>query len=88
MNYEVQKMMIDDIVDNEIVDKWVNITNKKLEKYQELVDRFKECLEDLREKKEAEIRKKEDQMQEEKFKRRMEEELMVEEMNLEIKKEG
>ena len=42
-----------------------------MERYQELVDRLKGCLEDLREKEEAEIKKKEDEMQEERFERRM-----------------
>ena len=69
-----------------IVDEWVSITNEKMERHQELVDRLKGCLEDLREQKEAEIRKKEDEMQEESFKRRIEEELKIEEMKLEMKK--
>ena len=57
-----------------------------MERHQELVDRLKGCLEDLREQKEAEIRKKEDEMQEERFKRRIEEQLKIEEMKLEMKK--
>ena len=57
-----------------------------MERHQELVDRLKGCLEDLREQKEAEIRKKEDEMQEERFNRRIEEELKIEEMKLEMKK--
>ena len=69
-----------------IVDECVSITNEKMERHQELVDRLKGCLEDLREQKEAEIRKKEDEMQEERFKRRIEEELKIEEMKLEMKK--
>ena len=44
-----------------------------MERYQELIDWLKGCLEDLREKKEVEIRKKEDQMQQQRFKTRMEE---------------
>ena len=80
-----QEIMIDNNVEDEIVDDWVNITNGKMERYQGLIDQLKGCLEDLREKKEAEIRKKEDKMQEEKFKRRMQEELKIEEMKLEIK---
>ena len=58
MKYEVQEMMIDSNVEDAIVDEWVNITNEKTERCQELDDRLKGCLEDLREKKEAEIRKK------------------------------
>ena len=69
-----------------IVDEWVSITNEKMERHQELIDRLKGCLEDIREQKEAEIRKKEDEMQEERFKRRIEEELKIEEMKLEMKK--
>ena len=38
-----------------------------MERYQELVDQLKICLEDLREKKEAEIRTKQDEMQEERL---------------------
>ena len=80
--------MIDNNVADEIVDEWANITSEKMERYQELVDQLKGCLKDLREKKEVEIRKKGDEIQEEKFKRRMEEELKIEEMKLEIKKKN
>ena len=59
-----------------------------MENYQELVDRLKECLDDLCGKKGAEIRKKEDEMQEERFKRRIEEELKIAEMKLERKKKN
>ena len=72
MNYEVQEMVI------EIVNEWIHIMKKKMERYQEVVDRLKGYLEDLREKKEAETRKREDQMQEKRFKRRMEEKLKIE----------
>ena len=56
---EPQEMMIEKNFDDEIVDEWAKIEIEKMERYQELVDRFKECLQDLREKKQAEIRKKE-----------------------------
>ena len=85
MRYEVHEMMNDNDVEDEILDEWVKITNEKMETYQELVDQLKGCLEDLRENKEAEIWKKEDEMQEESFKRRMEEELKIEEIKLEMK---
>ena len=88
MKHEVQEMKIGDKVEDAIVDESINITNKKMERYQELVDRLKGCLEDLREWKEAEIRKKEDEMQEERFTRRMEEELKIEEMKMELKKKN
>ena len=77
--------MNDNDVEDEILDEWVKITNEKMETYQELVDQLKGCLEDLRENKEAEIWKQEDEMQEESFKRRMEEELKIEEIKLEMK---
>ena len=57
MKYEVQEVMIVDNAEDAIVDEQVSITNEKMERYQELVDRLKGCLEDLREKKEAEIEK-------------------------------
>ena len=88
MKYEVQEMRIGDNIEDEIADEWFSITKEKMERYQELVDRLKGCLEDLREKKEAEIRKKEDKIQEEGFKRRIEEELKIEEMKLEMKKKN
>ena len=47
-------------VEDSILDEWVSITNEKMERYQELNYRLKGCLEDLREKKEAEISKKEE----------------------------
>ena len=71
MKYEVQQMMIVDNAEDAIVDEQVSTTNEKMKRYQELAARLKGCLEDLREKKEAEIKKKEDEMQEERFKRRM-----------------
>ena len=86
MKYEVKEMMIADNVEDAIVDDWVSITKEKMERYQELVDQLKGCLEDSPENKEAEIRKKEDDMQEERFKRRMKNELKIEEMKLEMKK--
>ena len=86
MKYEVKEMMIADNVEDAIVDEWVSITKEKMERYQELVDQLKGCLEDSPENKEAEIRKKEDDMQEERFKRRMKNELKIEEMKLEMKK--
>ena len=55
-----------------------------MERYQELVDQLKGCLEDLCKKKEPEIRKEEDQVQGDRSRRRVEEELKIEEMKLEI----
>ena len=62
MKYEFHEMMIDNNVEYEIVGEWVNLKKQKMERYQELIDQLKGCLEDQLEKKEAEIRKKEDQM--------------------------
>ena len=44
-------MMIGDNFEDAVVDEWINIANEKMERYQELVDRLKRCLEDLRERK-------------------------------------
>ena len=59
IKYEAQEMMIEKNFDDKIVDEWAKIEIEKMERYQELADRLKECLQDLREKKQAEIRKKE-----------------------------
>ena len=89
--YEGQEMMIRNKLENEIVDEWFKITNEitneKMERHQELVDQLTGCLEGLCQKKEAEIRKEEDGMQEQRLKRRMGEEFKIEEMQLKIKKE-
>ena len=58
MKYEVQEMMIVDNAEDAIVDEQVSITNEKMERYQELVDRLKGCLEDLREKKKQKSKRK------------------------------
>ena len=65
-----QEMMIDNNVEGEIVDHWVNVTNEKMENYHELIDRLKGCLEHLHEKKEPETRKEEDKAQEKKFQKK------------------
>ena len=80
--YEVQEMMTDTNAEDQIVDEWGNMTKQKMERYQELIDRLKGCLEDLGEKKETEIRKKEDHMQEDRLKKRMQEQLKIDEMKL------
>ena len=69
MNTEVQEKMVDNNVEDKIIDEWVDIAIGKMERCQELVDQSKGCLKDLCEKKEADIRKKENEMQEERFKR-------------------
>ena len=66
---EVQEKVVGNNVEDKIIDEWVDIGIEKMERYQELVDRSKGCLKDLCEKKEADIRKKENEMQEERFKR-------------------
>ena len=69
INTEVQEKVVGNNVEDKIIDEWVDIAIEKMERYQELVDRSKGCLKDLCEKKEADIRKKENEMQEERFKR-------------------
>ena len=88
MKYEVQELMISEGVADEVVDEWMNITDEKMMRYHEVIDRMQSCLEDLQKKKEAETRKKEDEKQEERFRRRMEEELEIEKKKLEIQKKG
>ena len=48
MKYEVEEMMIAVNVEDAIVDECLSITNEKMERYQELVDQLKGCLEDPR----------------------------------------
>ena len=48
MKYEVEEMMIAVNVEDAIVDECLSITNEKMERHQEIVDRLKVCLEDLR----------------------------------------
>ena len=88
LKYEGQELMISEGDADEVVDEWVNITEEKMTRYYEVVDRMKSCLEDLQEKKEAATRKKEDEMQEERFRRRMEEELEIEKKKMEIQKKS
>ena len=73
MKHEVQAMMIDNNVEYKIVGESNNKIKQNIERYQELIDWLKGCLENLREKKEAEITSKEGQIQEERLKRRLEE---------------
>ena len=51
-------------------------------RYNEVIDRMQSCLEDLQKKKEAETRKKEDEKQEVRFRKRMEEEPEIEKKKL------
>ena len=80
-------MIIGSNVEDEILVERVNISNEKMEKYQELADRLK-GKENIREKKEAKIRKKKDGMQEERLKRRMKEELKIEEIKLQMNRKN
>ena len=88
MKYEIKEMMIVDNAEDVIVDEWASIRNEKMERYLELVDRLKGCLEDLREKKETEVRKKEEETQDQRLKGRTEEELKIEEIKLWMKKKN
>ena len=86
MKYEVQELMISEGVADEVVDEWMNITDEKMMRYHEVIDRMQSCLADLQKKKEAETGKKEDEKQEDRFGRRMEEELEIDKKKLEIQK--
>ena len=86
MKYEIQELMINKGVTDEFVDEWMNITDEKMMRYHEVIDRMQSCLEDLQKKKEAETRRKEDEKQEERFRRRMKEELEIKKKKLEVQK--
>ena len=86
MKYEIQELMISEGVADEVVDEWMNITDEKMMRYHEVIDRMQSCLEDLQKKEEAETRKKEDEKQEQRFRRRMKEELEIEKKKLKVQK--
>ena len=51
MKYEVKELMISEGVADEVVDEWRNITDEKMMRYHEVIDRMQSCLEDLQKKK-------------------------------------
>ena len=67
---------------------WCELLDERLARFDGFVGKLKEELSIINERKEAGARRKEDLIQEERFRRRMEEEVKIEEMKMEMKKNG
>ena len=82
-------MVAGDVEDEAVnVSEWCEVLDERLARFDEFVGNLKEELFIASEREEAEARRKEDLIQEERFRRRMEEEVKIEEMKMEMKKKG
>ena len=90
LKYEGQERMVAGDVEDEAVNvsEWCEVLDERLARFDEFVGNLKEELFIASEREEAEARRKEDLIQEERFRRRMEEEVKIEEMKMEMKKKG
>ena len=70
------------------VGEWCELLEERLARFDEFVGKLKGELSIASNREEAEARRKEDLIQEERFRRRMEEEVKIEEMKMEMKKKG
>ena len=70
------------------VGEWCELLEERLARFDEFVGKLKGELSIASNREEAEARWKEDLIQEERFRRRMEEEVKIEEMKMEMKKKG
>ena len=89
LKYEGQEIMVvgskEDVAVN--VGEWCELLDKHLARFDGFVGKLKEKLSITGDREEAETRRKEDLI-EERFKRRMEEEVKMEEMKMEMQKKG
>ena len=90
LKYEGEERMVAGDVEDEAVNvsEWCEVLDERLARFDEFVGNLKEELFIASEREEAEARRKEDLIQEERFRRRMEEEVKIEEMKMEMKKKG
>ena len=90
LKYEGQEIMFAGDKEDEAVNvgKWSELLDERLARFDGFVGKLKEELSIASDRKEAEARRKEDLIQEERFRRRMEEEVKIEEMKMEMKKKG
>ena len=70
------------------VGEWCELLDERLERFDEFVGKLKEELSIASDREEAEARREEDLIQEQKFRRRIEEEVKKEEMKMGMKKKG
>ena len=91
LKYEGQEIMIvgskEDVAVN-VGECCELLLDKHLARFDGFVGKLKEELSIARDREEAETRRKEDLIEEERFRRRMEEEVKMEEMKMEMKKKG
>ena len=90
LKYEGQEIMVAGDKEDEAVNvgEWCELLDERLARFDEFVGKLKEELSIASDREEAEARRKEDLIQEERFRRRMEEEVKIEEMKMEMKKKG
>ena len=88
LKYEGQKRMVAGDEEDEAVNvgECCELLDERLARFDEFVRKLKEELTIASDRKEAEARRKEDLIQEERLRRRMEEGLKIEEMKMEMKK--
>ena len=87
LKHERQEIMVADDKEDEAIniDQWCELLGKCLARFDGFVGKLKEELSIASDRQEAETRQKEDLIQEERFRRRMQE-VKIEEMKMEIKK--
>ena len=90
LKYEEQEIMVAGDKEDEAVNvgEWCELLDERLARFDEFVGKLKGELSIASDREEAESRRKEDLIQEERFRRRMEEEVKIEEMKMEMKKKG
>ena len=90
LTYEEQEIMVTGDKEDEAVNvgEWCELLDERLARFDEFVGKLKGELSIASDREEAEARRKEDLIQEERFRRRMEEEVKIEEMKMEMKKKG
>ena len=87
LKYEGQERMVAGADDGEAVNvgEWCELLDERLARFDGFLGKLKEELSIASDRKEAEARRKEDLIQEERFKGRMEEEMKIEELKMEMK---
>ena len=88
MKYEVQEFMVSNAEQIENLEEWSNQLEERVLHYDVLVDKLKNELRATMKKEEYQDKQKKDEMHENKFRRRMEEELEIEKMKLDIQKKS
>ena len=90
LKYEGQEIMVAGDKEDEAVNvgEWCELLDERLARFDEFVGKLKGEISIASDREEVEARRKEDLIQEERFRRRMEEEMKIEEMKMEMKKKG